>query len=288
MSSPKLIRIVHKNDLSTYLSNWKTTMNMMSDAISRRLSKEEGEHYRIARIPKPFKSFSSNSYDLSLVLSYLDNRLRILEDTPITPPQFPYQSYAEAKVFLKVCYIFFLVLLDDVAGIIEYFYKKNEPTVGVKKTFHHLLTKANNDEISDKKLSGLIKELNSWFPEVQSRRDDLVHKYENLQIFLTQNSDGRNIAEQFSTNEIHTRDYKDIRQYFGFILCEYQKFIDSLLDHFDNKFEDWYRAGRGKSSRNTSIIVGDAGIILWWAYRYGNYRNENLQVIESYDENSDG
>src|SRR4030042_6500099 len=162
MSSPKLARIIHKNDLSAYLSDWKTNMNMMSDAISRRVSKEEGERYRVTRNPKPFESFSSNSYDLSLMLSYLDGRLRVIEDTPITPNQFPYQAYAEAKVFLKSCYIFFLVLLDDIAGIIEYFYKKNEPTVEVKKKFSDLLGKANKDLLSSSELSDLLTPLNSW------------------------------------------------------------------------------------------------------------------------------
>ncbi len=281
MSSPKLIRIVHKNDLSAYLGDWKTSMNIMSDAIGRRVSKGEGERYRITRNPKPFESFSFNSYDLSVLLTYLDDRLRVLEETPVTPNQFPYQAYSEAKVFLKSCYVFFLILLDDIAGIIKYFYEKNEPTIEVKKTFGHLLRKANSDGISDRKLSELVKELNSWFPEVKRRRDDLVHKYETLLISLKQNPDGRNIAGQFSTKEIHTRDYEDIRDYFGFVLCEYHKFIDSLLDHFDNKFQDWYGIVSGKSSRTTSIIEGNAGIMLWWAYRYGDYRNEDLQVIES-------
>jgi len=259
-------------------------MNMMSDAISRRVSKQEGERYRIVKHPKPFESLSFNSYDLSVLLTHLDDRLRVLEETPITPTQFPYQAYAEAKVFLKSCYVFFLVLLDDVAGIIEYFYKKNEPTVEVKKKFSDLLGKANKDMLLSSELSELIKTANLWFPEVMRRRDDLVHKYETLLISLKQNPNGGNIAGQFSTKEIHARDYEDIRDYFGFVLCEYQKFIDSLLDHFDNKFQAWYGIVRGKSSRTTSIIEGSAGIMLWWAYRYGNYRNGDLHVIENNSE----
>lgn len=281
MSSLKLIRIVHSNDLSAYLGDWKTSMNMMSDAIGRRVSKEKGERYRILRNPKPFESFSFNTYDFSILLTYLGDRLRVIEETPITPNQFPYQAYAEAKVFLKSCYIFFLVLLDDIAGIIEYFYKKNEPTVEVKKKFGDLLVKANKAGLSSNELSKLVKTANLWFPEVKRRRDDLVHQYETLLISLKQNQDGRNIAGQFSTKQIHTRDYEDIRDYFGFVLCEYHKFIDSLLDHFDNKFQAWYGIVRGKSSRTTSIIEGNAGIMLWWAYRYGNYRNNDLRVIES-------
>jgi len=78
MSSPKLIRIVHKNDLSAYLGDWKTSMNVMSDAIGRRVSKEEGERYHITRNPKPFESFSFNSHDLSLLFTYLDDRLGVI------------------------------------------------------------------------------------------------------------------------------------------------------------------------------------------------------------------
>ncbi len=281
MSSPKLIRVVHKNDLSAYLGDWKTSMNIMSDAIGRRVSKEEGERYHITRNPKPFESFSFNSHDLSVLFTYLDDRLRVLEETPITPTQFPYQAYAEAKVFLKVCYMFSLIVLDDIAGIIEYFYKKNEPNVEVKKRFSDLLGKANKDRLSSSELSELLKGANLWFPEMMRRRDDLVHKYETLLISFKQDQDGTNIAGQFSTKERPSREYEDIRDYFGFVLCEYHKFIDSLLDHFDNKFQDWYGIVRGKSSRTTSIIEGNAGIVLWWAYRYGNYRNEDLQVIES-------
>ena len=281
MSSPKRIRIVHKNDLSAYLGDWKTSMNVMSDAIGRRVSKEEGERYHITRNPKPFESFSFNSHDLSLLFTYLDDRLGVIEETPITPTQFPYQAYAEAMVFLKACYIFFRILLDDVSGIIEYFYKKNEPTVKAWKSFSDLLGKANKDSLSCSELSELLKGANSWFPEMMKRRDDLVHRYETLLISFKQRQDGKNIAGQFSTKGIPTRDYEDIRDYFGFVLCEYHKFIDSLLDHFDNKFQDWYGIVRGKSSRTISIIEGNAGIMLWWAYRYGNYRNEDLQVIES-------
>ena len=280
MSSPQLIRIVHKNDLRAYLGDWKNSMNIMSNAISRMVSKEEGQRYRITRNPKPFESFSFDSDDLSVLLAYLDDRLRVLEETLITPNQFPYQAYAEAKVFLKSCYVFFLILLDDIAGIIEYFYKKNEPTVEVKKKFSDLLGKANKDKLSSRELSELLKGANLWFPEVMKRRDDLVHKYETLLISLKQNQDGKNIVGQFSAKEIPTRDYEDIRDYFGFVLCEYHKFVDSLLDHLDGKFKAWYGIVRGKSSRTTSIIEGSAGIMLWWAYRYGNYRQEDLAVIE--------
>jgi len=281
MSSTKLIRIVHKNDLGAYLSDWKSQMNMMSSIIGKSVSKAEGQRYHIARIPKPFESFSFNSNDLTTLLTYLDNRLRVLEETSITPRQFPYQAYAEARVFLKACYLFFRILLDDVAGIIEYFYKKNEPGVRVKKKFSDLLKKAQEDQLHSRELSELIKGASLWFPELTRRRDDLVHKYEALLISFKHSQDDKNIAGQFSTKGSPTIEYEDIREYFGFVLCEYHKFIDKLLDHLDEQFEVWYGIVQGGASRTTSIIEGTAGIMLWWAYQYGNYTHKDLVVIES-------
>ena len=256
---------------------------MIGNALSRRISKEEGERYRIIRYPSPFESFFFNNNDFSLMLTYLDDKLRVLEETPITPSQFPYQSYNEAIVFLKVCYILFIILLDNVAGIIGYFYQQNEPAIGEINKFLILLTKADNGKIPDKNFSELIRKSGAWFQEVRKRRNDLVHNYETLLISLKQNPNGGNITGQFSTTEVNPSDYKDIRDYFGFVLCEYQKFTDALLDHFDHKFDDWYGLGRGKSSRTVSIFEGNSGIMLWWAYKYGNYRNDDMQVIENND-----
>jgi hypothetical protein len=283
MSSSKLIRIVYKNDLSAYLGCWKTDMNIMEDAISRNVSAEKAERFHIVRYPRPFESFFFNNNDFSLMLTYLDDKLRVLEETPITPSQFPYQSYNEAIVFLKVCYIFFIILLDNIAGIISYFYQHNEPAFGEINKFLILLTKADKGKIPDKNFSELIRKAGVWFQEVRKRRNDLVHNHETLLISLKQNPNGVNITGQFSTTEGNPIDYKDIRGYFGFVLCEYQKFIDNLLDHFDHKFDDWYGLGQGKSSRTVCILEGNSGIILWWAYRYGNYRNDELQVIEKND-----
>lgn len=73
------------------------------------------------------------------------------------------------------------------------------------------------------------------------------------------------------------KNYEDIRKYFGFILCEYQKLIDNLLDHFDSKFRSWYGL---VPHRDVTIMSDIVDLPLWWAYQYGDYRNEALQVIE--------
>lgn len=279
MTCSRQIRIVHKNDLSAYLGDWKNSMNMISIGISKIKSKEEAQHYRIPRIPKPFESFSFDCNNLSVMLTYLDAKLRILEETPITPGQFNYQAYSEARVFLTASYIFLRILLDDCAGIIGYFYKNNKH-LELSRRFGVLLNKANEGKLP-KDLSKLLQHTNSWFPEMRRRRVELVHNYDSILISFERGKNGKNILGHFSTKSNASSEYEDIRQYFGFILCEYQRLIDNLLDHFDAKFGHWYGIHQGESSRTTSIIEG--GIMLWWAYKYGNYRHKDLQVIENND-----
>ena len=63
-------------------------------------------------------------------------------------------------------------------------------------------------------------------------------RYESLLISFKQDEEGKTILGHFSTKEHLTKVYEDIRQYFGYVLCEYQALIDNLLDHFDTKFRD--------------------------------------------------
>ena len=275
----RCITVVHKNCLSAYLSGWKMCMHMIFMSVGKMRSEEEAQRYRIKRIPTPFQSFSFNTHDLCVLLAHLDDRLRVLEETPLTTTQFPHQVYGEARVFLKSCYIFFRILLDDLSGIIEYFYKKNEQKVEVKKSFYDLLKKAEIERLP-KDLLKLLEGPSLWFPEMKRRRDDLVHEYDSFLISFDRGKDDAKTVGHFSTKGAATSDYEDVRKYFEVVCCEYQKLIDDLLDHFDRKFADWYGIIQGKGGRTSSIMHGYAGIILWWAYRYGNYRHEDFQVIE--------
>jgi hypothetical protein len=274
------ISVVHKNDLGAYFGDWKNAMHFIYLPLARKNS-VEAQRYHITKIPKPIESFSFNSTDLSLILAYLDDKLTVLEETPLTPSQFNYQAYAEARVFLKASYLFFRILLDDIAGIIEYFYKENEPNVyrGLKKGLNALLNKAKNGKLPED-LSKLLEQPIVWFPEMRKRRVDLEHHYESLLISFKQDEDGKNILGHFSTKGHTSRDYEDIRDYFGYLLCEYQAFVDNLLDHFDTKFREWYGIIQDKSGRTASIISGCTALPLWWAYKYGNYRHKDLQVSE--------
>jgi hypothetical protein len=239
---------------------------------------ELAQRYDLRKIPATFESLQNNTYDLSVMLSYLDARLTILEKTPLIAGQrIDDQAYAEARSFLKVCYLLIRILFDDVSGIIKYFYDKNEPNSGATKSFDSLLNKAKSGELPED-LSKLLVEVIVHFPEMRRRRVNLEHWYESFLISFDKDENGKTIPGHFSTQERTPKEYGDIRQYFGNILCEYQTLIDNLLDHFDAKFVDWYKF---KPRRDLNIIQGNAGIMLWWAYKYGGYRHKDLQVSDS-------
>lgn len=267
MAQNKRTNINHKNNLSGYIGNWLIVMNHIKKTQPP------------VRIPRAVVSYNDNMYDLSLVLSYLDNNLTILEDTPLTPDKFDGLAYAQARAFLKVCYMFLRVILDDVSGIIKYFYDSNEPRVGVPKSFNKLFKKADRHELPED-LIALIQTSKEWFCQIRERRGDLEHRYESLIISFRQGKDGETILGHFSTMGHTAKEYEDIRQYFGFVLCEYQKLIDNLLDHFDSKFKNWYGIA---PHRSVTILDRIVDMPLWWAYKYGNYRHKDLQIIENND-----
>jgi hypothetical protein len=276
MSSQRPVRIIHRNDLGAYLGDWKNAMQVMYSAITRR-NPGEAQRYRIARIPTPIESFSFNSNDFSILLGYLDDKLEILEQTPLVAgQQIDYQAYADARLFLKVFFIFLRILLDDLAAIIEYFYKKNEG-IGLPPSFNDLQENAKK-RVLPTDLYQLLEPTFLWFPEMRDTRDDLIHHYDSILLSFKQGTDGKSIIGHFNIKGRASRIEEDTRKHVGLLLSEYQRLIDNLLDHFDTKFREWYGIVQGKSGRSMSIIEG--GISLWWAYEYGGYRNETLQVIE--------
>ena len=230
-------------------------------------------------IPQALVSLVDNTRDLSVMLSYLDVELTILEDTPLLAGQeINYQAYSNARTFLKICYLLVRILFNDVAGVIKYFYDENEPNSGLPLSFNVLLAKAKNKKLPED-LSTLLRQTIVQFPIMRGRRNDLEHYYESLLISFRHDEDGKTIPGHFSTKIHPAKEYGDIRQSFGSILYEFHNLIDNLLDHFDNKFIVWYGF---KPPRASKIIAeGYAGIMLWWAYKYGNYKPEDLVVIEN-------
>ncbi len=267
MTSRRLKIIHHQSDLTSYISEWRSTMNYVLKIQPP------------VDIPQALVSLGDNTRDLSVMLSYLDVKLTILEDTPLIAGQeINYQAYSDARTFLKICYLLVRILFNDVAGVIKYFYDENEPNSELPQSFNKLLKKAKKGKLPED-LCILFRQTIEHFPIMRGRRDDLEHYYESLLISFGQDKDGKTILGHFGTKGSTTKEYEDIRQSFGSILCEYQNLIDNILDHFDNKFMDWYRF---KPSRASNIIAeGYAGIMIWWAHKYGNYKPRDLVVIEN-------
>lgn len=269
MASQKIKAVCHTNDLGSYIGNWRITLYQLN-----RILKIQPP----TKIPQQFVSFGENRHDLSLMLSYLDTNLTILERTKcIARQQIDSEAYGEARSFLKVCYLLVRILFDDIAGVIKYFYDKNEPNSGVTKSFGDLIKKAQIGKLPNE-LSTLVDKTVTCFPEMRNRRVDLEHFYESLLISFKWDKDGKTILGHFGTKGQTTTEYEDIRQYFGLVLCEFQKLIDNLLDHFDNKFMEWYKF---KPQRNFNIYQGYSGIMLYWAYKYGGYTHKHLKIIEN-------
>ncbi len=181
---------------------------------------------------------------------------------------------------MKATYIFYRILLDTLAGIIEYFYKKNEG-INLPYSFHDLLVQSKKWDKFPKDLSIILKKVNIWFPEVKDRRDDLVHYYESFLILIEGNKSGINILKH--SNRSYGNEFKNfggIRKYIGFLLCEYQKLIDDLLDHFDSRFKIWYGIITSKTSRTQTVMEWNSASMLWWAVKYGGYKDPDLGFIE--------
>ena len=262
------MEVIHKNDLSAYLSGWREKIEMMN-----KLSKIG--KYKPHPFPKTFQAIFIQTIDLSVVLRYLDLKLRILENTK-SPLAMNYQAYTDSVVFLKAAYLFYRILLDTLAGVIEYFYKKNE-RINLPHSFNKLLIREKEGKLP-KDLSDVLKNTHIWFPEFKERRDDLSHHYESFLILFGKDKSSVNILEH-SNRPIkkELKNYGVIREYLGFLLCGYQQLVDDLLDHFDTKFKDWYGIIASRSSRIQTTRVGNcASILWWWAYKYGGYKHPDL------------
>jgi len=261
---------IHKNDLSTYLSDWKMYMEMRNKLSKIGKNKPQ-------TIPKGFQAIFEHTKDLWIVLRYLDSKLRILENNEL-PFSEKYQDYADAAVFLKCTYIFYQILLDTIARIIRYFYKENE---GIKLPCDLFIppVKSKKRENIPKDLSVILNKVYIWFPEVKARRDELVHNCESFLILFERNKSGMNTLKCSNiTSKKEVKSFGRIREYIGFLLCVYQQLIDDLLDHFDTKLKDWYGIKVSRSDRTQTCKVGD--MLWWWAVKYGGYKNPDLKFIE--------
>ena len=263
---------IHKNNLSSYLSDWKIKINIVNKFLKK--GKYEPSH-----TPKAFQAIANKTLDLSVMLRYLDSNLIILENSK-SPLTIDYQAYADAIVFLQASYLFYHILLDTLAGVIAYFYKKNE-RINLPHSFHDLLKKSKNCNKFSEDLNFILEKSHIWFPEFKERRVDLVHHYKSFLIFLKKNKNDEYTLEHSNRSLGNKfRNFGEIRKYIGFLSCERQKLIDNLLDHFDSKFKSWHRVDVGKASRSSTMIEWNSASMLWWAVNYGGYEDPNLEFTE--------
>jgi hypothetical protein len=218
--------------------------------------------------------------NLCLMLELFDERLTRFERSLTgNAADCDYGAYSEAMTFLDAIYLFSRILLDCTAGIVGHRdLDKSEKGRELPKSFNDMYKKSIKGKLPGK-LNTVFSECKTWFPELKDRRDAIVHDYETYLIAFGQDSTGGKTAQQFSRlGSTQVRGNGDLRSYIGMVMAGYQGFVDRLLDYWDEMFESWY----GMSVfRGLTILAGRRGNILWWAYRYGGYRNDNLLITEA-------
>jgi len=255
---------MHKNCLSAYLGDLQTAMDVCARAAGK-------PSLRLG-IPQPLQSLIRHEGNLCLMLDYFDESLRRFE------AQKDLGAYFEAMAFLDVIYIISRTLLDVAAGVVRHYYKCNDKC-DLPKSFDDMLKWSAKGKLPDN-LNVVFSGCETWFPDLKARRDAIVHHYETYFICFEQNSKGEKTPIQFSPrSKTRAMPNEELRAYIGGVMAGYQRFIDSLLNHWDTTFQRWYGFGRSPNSRTSTILEGRRANILWWAYQYGGYRHDNL-VIE--------
>jgi hypothetical protein len=270
------MEITHKNCVTGYLSHWQSAMK------AREAVQNSGAF--AAGLPQPVKSFTRREYGICLMLELLDDRLKQAEHfvKSIDPGQDigPFsKSYSEAMTFMDTIYILLRSLLDDVSGIIEYFYKSNK-IPGIPKSFSELLKKAKAGKTPED-LICILQPCQDWFPKLKKDRDDIVHEYEtNLIGFVMDPKKGGWTSIQFSgkTHGVMENGGVGIRTNLGILLANYQSFIDDLLDLWDRKLLEWYGIVSSPNSRPSTILEGRSGNMLRWAVDYGRYTDKEMII----------
>jgi hypothetical protein len=265
------MKIIHKNCLTAYFGNLRMAMAVKAHAAEKPSLE--------ARIPQPLQSLMRHEYNLCLMLELFDERLKRFEAT-LNEERPEFGAYSEAMAFLDTIYLLSRMLLDSAAGVVRHFYKCNE-NCELPKSFHDMLKKSAKKELPDS-LNPVFADCDTWFPHLKDRRDDIVHHYETYFIGFERNSEGKMTTVQFSPrNKTHAIRGEDLRSYLGVVMAGYQRFIDVLLDYLDTRFLRWYGIVASIKSRQLTILENRSANILWWAYRYGGYKHDNLVVDES-------
>jgi hypothetical protein len=259
----------HKNELSTYLADWL--------AWDRR--KVTPPTNALRGTPSPVSALHDNEYDLRLTLDYLDSTLRRLEE--VRGVRIDKMAYSESRVFLKSAYIYFRIVLDTLAAIIEAFYKHYEK-VHLPSSFHALQSKAKRGDLPTDLSTALISAVR-WFPEFRRRRDDLVHHYRSFIILYSKGADGIAVLDHAYAPGAAPPGIQGlglIREYVGALLRGYQELVNALLDLLDSKSLAWRKLRVSPAGRNSTILEDVSAQMIWWAWKYGGYRHSTLKIHE--------
>jgi hypothetical protein len=263
------MRISHTNSIQGYVGKWLEGMNVKACVKGKPSSR--------LTVPQPVQSLSHHELNVCLMLELFDENLTRLEKSlNDKKTDWDYDSYFKAIAFLDAIYLFSRMLLDSAAGVVRHYYNCNNRGHELNKSFSKLYEKAVKGELPDN-LNKVFSECEPWFSQFTIRRDKIVHYYETQLIGFVMNSEGKAQAMQISPTG-KTEQIKDLRSYIGMVMGGYQRFVDGLLDYWDEMFIVWYGFRGG---RITSILEGRRANILWWAYQYGEYRNDNMVVSES-------
>jgi hypothetical protein len=262
------MQIKHKNSIQSYVGEFLKSMNIKARA--------EGKPSSGLSFPQPVQSLMRHELNLCLMLEIFDECLTRFEKSLNGKKEdCDFDAYFMANAFLDTIYLFTRMLLDSAAGIVRHKDLYRYKDCKLPESFNDILKKAIKNELPDN-LGVVFLDCKTWFPQLKNQRDDIVHHYETNFIVFGQNSEGEKIAKQFSPRK-KTPEIKDLRSYIGMVMAGYQCFVDKLLDYWDEMFLDWYNIS---FCRNSTIFMGRSANILWWAYKYGGYRNDNMVVSE--------
>jgi hypothetical protein len=268
------MRISHKNCLQGYISEWLTSMEVKARA--------EGETSSKLTVPQPVQSLMRHELNLCLMIELFDERLSRFERSLSGKKEdYDFGAYSEAISFLDAIYLFSRILLDSAAGIVRHYYKYNNKGHELDKSFDDLYKKLVRGELPNN-LNKVFSGCENWFPQLKDRRDAIVHRYETYFIVIWKKPDGGTEALQVSRENINAIRgeylHSDLRSYIGMVMAGYQRFVDELLDYWDEMFISWYNVS---VFRRSTTLLGRRANILWWAYQYGGYRNDNMVISES-------
>lgn len=252
------------------MGEWLERMNVKPRA--------EGKPSSGLTVPQPLQSLMRHELNLCLMLELFDERLtRFERSLKGEKVNCDYGAYSEAICFLDAVYLFSKLLLDSAAGVVRHLHKFRTGCE-LTKRFNVMYNRSLTGELPDN-LNMVFLGVETWFPQLEDRRDDIVHRYETYFIVFGQNSEGKKTAQQFSPREnAHVIDDEDLQSYIGMVMAGYQRFVDGLLDYWDEMFRSWYSIS---VFRHSTHLLGRSANILLWAYRYGGYRNDNMVVSES-------